>query len=647
MKKIFILFLLMSSLSYSQKERTFKLGKTTLEEIKMSTYEKDTTANALVLHEKGQTYLSERHNLDFRTDYYHRIKLFDKKEFERATVSIELYDKERAEDIEAYSYHEENGKIVKTKLQKEQIFDKDLNEKWKEIVFTIPNLKEGSVIEYKYSVISPYTSIDNWYFQSDIPKLKSDYKFIYLGNYKYNVRLLGFLKLDRDDASVRKNCVDVPGIGVGSCGVLEYGMDHVPAFTEEQYMLSKENFISHMKFDLISITRTDGRVKSFTQTWEDTDKNFEKNYLDGQTNKDRFFEKYLPEGLLAIQDPLEKTKKVYKHIQNHFTWNDQYWSFKNINLRDAYNQKKGGVDAINLSLYNSLQAANIESYIMMIATRDKAIPTKLYPVTKDFNYIIVKAVVDGKTYFLDATQKFLSFGQLPMRCLNGEGRVLDFKNGSYWEEILPVLKNRMRIWVQLEINDENELVGKVNVGQGGYFASDTREEMSRKSKDQYLNTIESRMIDYEIENYDIKAQFDLDKKLSESFTLVPDEAVFDADKIRINPFFYHRVQTNPFQLNERSYPVDFGYPRMYTYTVTLDVPKGYQVSSIPEETSVKTAAGSAEMTFRSNQIGEKITMSYKYQIKKKVYSSDEYYQLKEFYNKLIALHKSNIVFQKI
>ena len=153
MKTIFILFFLSVSLGHSQKKDVTKLGQVTMAELQMSRCAIDSKASALVLEENAYTYLSEKHNLDFKTEYYHRIKLFNRQSFDKATIEIQLYDQQKSDDIEAYSYHLENGKIIMTKLEKSQIFKKNIHKKWKEVVFTIPNLKEGSVIEYKYSVI--------------------------------------------------------------------------------------------------------------------------------------------------------------------------------------------------------------------------------------------------------------------------------------------------------------------------------------------------------------------------------------------------------------------------------------------------------------------------------------------------------------
>lgn len=647
MKRIIIVFLLIVNSIYSQNKKDLLLNKVTLEELKMKSYEKDTTSQALVLEEFGRNYLSEKHNLDFRTDYYNRTKIFNSKGFNKGTIKFSLYEKEKVIDIEAFSYQLEDGVIKKTKLNSKDIFEKDVNEKWKEVVFTIPNLQEGSVIEYKYSTISPYPSIDDWYFQSDIPKLKSDFIFSFLGNYKYNIRLVGSLELDRNKNFINKKCVYVPGIGRGECGVFEFGMDSIPAFKKEDYMLSEDNYLSHIVFDLISITNTDGTIKKYTKTWKDADLSFKKNFLDGQINKKNFFVRNLPEELLSEEDELKRTKSIFKHIQNRFSWDGRYWSSKQINVRKSYEAKTGGVDAINLSLYNSLQAVGIESYIVMIATRGRALPTKLFPITNDFNYIIVKAVVGDKTYFLDATDKFISFGQLPLKCLNGEGRVLDFKNGSYWQHVKPINKNITRTFVQLKINEDNEIEGRLNINRSGYFASNNRKKLSQINREDHLGNLESNLLDFEIFDHSIKNENNLEKSLIESYSLVSEETILEKNKISINPFLTERIKSNPFKLEERIYPVNFGYTRSFNYILTFNVPDGYEVVNVPEGKKITTPNNGASLTFRVNFNGKVLSLNYRHRINQAIYSSEDYYNLKEFFNELIDVQSYDIELKKI
>ena len=326
---------MVSVVSFSQKKRSTKVGLTSIAELQLASYDKDTTANALVLYEHANTYLSEKYDLDFKTDFYYRIKLFDNTSFHRATIKVKLYKKEKIREIEAYSYNLENGNIVKTKLLASDVYTKDIDKNWTEVTFTIPAIKEGTVIEYQYSVISPYSRIDDWYFQSDIPKLKSDFTISYLGNYKYKIRLTGYLKLDRNDKKVEKNCLHVPRVGRGDCANILYGIDNIPAFKEEDYMLSKENFISRISFDLISISRTDGSIIKFSKTWKDVDRSFKNDFFDGQIAKKKFFKNKLPKKIVETEDDLERAKLVYKLIQDRFNWNERYWTKKKIKIGEV------------------------------------------------------------------------------------------------------------------------------------------------------------------------------------------------------------------------------------------------------------------------------------------------------------------------
>lgn len=646
MKRLVFLSILLVNFCFGQNKKELLLNKVTTEELKMSSYKNDSLAEALVLEEFGRTYLSEKHNLDFRTDYYNRTKIFNTKGFDKGTIKVSLYDEEKIIEIEAFSYQLVNGQIEKTKLDSKDIFKKDINDKWEEVVFTIPNLQEGSIIEYKYSTISPYPSIDDWYFQSDIPKLKSDFEFSFLGNYKYNIRLVGGIKLDRNENSVNKKCVYVPGIGRGQCGVLKLGMDNIPAFKKEDFMLSEDNYLYHVIFDLVSLTRTDGTTKKYTKTWKDVDRYFKESFLDGQINKKNFFVRNLPEELLSEQNELNRTKKIYKHIQNRFSWNERYWSSKQINIRKAYDSRTGGVDEINLSLYNSLQAAQIESYIVMIATRDRTTPTKLFPVANDFNYIIVKAVIGNNTYFLDATDKFISFGQLPLRCLNGEGRVLDFKNGSYWQHVKPINRNSTRTFVQLKINEDDEFEAKINIQRNGYFASNNRKKLSQINREDHISNLESNLLDFEIFDYSSKNDNDLEKPLIESYSIVSEETISEENKISINPFLTERLKSNPFKLKERIYPVNFGYIRSFNYILTFNVPEDYELVNIPKSKKITTPNNGASLTFRVNFNGKVLSLNYRHKINKAVYSSEDYYNLKEYFNELIKVQSYSIELEK-
>ncbi|MFD0993488.1 DUF3858 domain-containing protein [Tenacibaculum geojense] len=630
----------------AQREKSTQLGNVSKEELLMEVYPKDSAATALVLLDHGNTYIDEEKDFKFRTDYYKKIKILNKSDLHRATINVKLYKDEKVINVEAITYNLENSTINKTYLIDDKIFEKKTSGKWKTVTFTLPNVKEGSVFEFKYSVISPYSILDDWYFQTDIPSIKSRYTFSILGNWKYNTRIIGFKKLDFSDSKLQKGCLYIPGIGNGTCINVTYEMNDIPAFKEEDYMLSPKNYLSRLTFDLVTYTKLDGTQNHYIKSWKHAEKELKNSFLDGQTSKKNYFKKKLPQELFNINNKLEQAKQTYYHIQNRFNWNNKYWTSDKLKVKRSYDEKKGSVDAINLALYNSLQAVGIESYLVVLSTRDNGHPTKLYPIIKDFNYVIVKAVIDNKNYFLDATDKFLPFGEVPMRCLNGEARVLDFKNGSYWEEVSSRYKTNSRTNIQFLVNDDLQISGKIKNTSKGYFAKNKREKLYAKTKDEILDIIESEHPMIEAEDVMISNLDNNEKQLIEEYTFTVSNDDND-NFLKINPFFYNRVSKNPFKLKERNYAVDFGYPRNTTYMFTLNIPSGYHVVKTPQNKGISLPEKTGKYVVNVNKSENSITVIYKLSINQKVFSSHGYHYLKEFFKNIINSQNQIIELQKI
>lgn len=646
-KNCIIILLLIPLNIYAQKEKSNKLGQVSVNELKMNTYKNDSLADALVLYEHANVYLDEKNEYKFRTDYYFKIKLFNKNAFHLANIEIPLYKDEYVKEINAIAYNLKGENISKTFLNEKNIYKTQENEYWNKTSFAIPNIKEGTIIEYTYSVISPYSRLDDWYFQSEIPKLESKYDATLLVNYKYNLRLFGVQQLDKKDITFKKNCITITGLGSGGCKEYSFGMKNIPAFEEEDYMLSKKNYLSRLVLDLISYTNTEGVIKNYTKTWKDADKTLKKNFFDNQTTKTSFFKKNIPQEILNTENELDKAKQIYQFIQNKLFWNKKYWTQGNLKIKKAFEEGSGSVDAINLILYNSLRAANIESYIVVSSTRNNGLPTKVYPLTKDFNYILVKAVIGNETFFLDATNKKTAFGQIPFKCINGDGRVLDFKKGSYWEQINTNTLSIISSFAELSFNEESELQGKLQVTKTGYNAVSERNFISNKSTDEYLDYFESKHPNILVDDYTIKNEHNLDKHLIQRYDITK-ELDTDNNFIRINPHIYGRISINPFKLDRRIYDIDYGYPRTFLNSIKLNIPLDkYEIISLPENKAFALPNNGGDFMLNVSQNGNSINISTKLYIMKKTFSPNEYKALKEFYNQIIKAEEASIKLKKL
>lgn len=647
MKKIFVLIVLITAYSYSQKQKSTKLGNFDIEELKLSNYEKDTTARALVLYEHANLYMDKK-TYDFKTDYYYRKKIFKKEGQDQANIRVVTYKKEKVLDVAAISYNlKKNGTVEKIYLKHEDVFTKKINENLSETVFTLPNIKEGTVIEYVYSILSPYPGFDDWNFQSDIPKLQSDYDSAVLGNYRHKIRLIGTQKLSKSEGSVLKRCIYIDGVGEGDCAVRSYGMTDIPAFKEEEYMLSKRNYMSRLSFDYESFTNAKGIVTKYLTTWDSADKSLKKYFLNSQSNKKGFFKKRLPDYIVTMSDPLEKSKALYHYIQENYTWNGKYWS-RNEKMRDIFSEKSGSVNAINLALYNSLQALGIESYVAMLSTRNHGLPTKLYPINKDFNYIVVKARINDKDYFLDATDKYLPFGSLPFKCLNGDARIMDFKNGSYWQTIKPNAKTRRSVKSVMNLDSTGELSGNILISNSGYFGMSRRAKISGLNEEEIFEDFEEKNPFLEVDTYEKNYLDTLDKPLQEIYKVryEDEEPIASISNTRVYPFTTERFVKNPFNSEKRDYPVDFGFPRRYVYNFTLTIPENFKVTKLPDNVQLGLPNKGGSLIFKTYTNGKTINMFFSFKINKKLYSNEEYFFLKEIYNKVIELHGSFIELTK-
>ncbi|MDH5413415.1 MAG: DUF3857 domain-containing protein [Flavobacteriaceae bacterium] len=649
-RKLFILIFLISATFYAQKQDLYTFGKISKEENDLNIYAKDTTANAVVLFENGSTeFKINNGRIIIQTKYYTKLKIFNKEGFGKATIEIPLYrTKDRSEKVIEIRGYTHNG-YQKTVLNPKNIYTEETSEKIFLVKFTMPNINEQSIIEYEYILESPFLfNFTGWNFQSDIPTIYSRFYALIPGNYIYNRSLSGFKKLSENVANIKKSCFKIPNsASEAECEELTYAMSDVPAFIEEDYMTSKKNYISRIKFELSEFKGFDGINQKFTKKWKDADREFKSEPSIGrQLKKIDYIQKKLPKEIFVVKDELTKAKMVYEFIKNHFSWNKKIRLFTEIDLKSAFEDKVGNSTEINVALINALNAVGLNAEIVLLSTRDNGLPTQLHPVISDFNYALAKISINEKNYLLDATDKLLPFGMIPFKALNAYGRVMNFEEGSYWIDLKPIKNNLSRLTLNLKLNDDGNFEGQMHKSFNGYKAIEKREEILTSSEEDYLSDIENLDSKFVISSYQNFNLQDINEPFKELFDITI-ESNLNENVILLNPFINSKITTNPFKLNERTYPVDFGYPRAFQYSIQLEIPQNYMIKYLPENVAIQLPNNGGSYIFNIEQIGNKIKMHSRFSISKSYFIPEEYPYLKEFYNQIIKTQKSLITLEKI
>jgi hypothetical protein len=631
MKNILITFLLASFFSsYGQLIDPQDMGQVTADELKMKFYEKDSSAAAVVLKEEYFTYYNPTKKNAFTKHFYVRMKIFKRSGYKHATLSIPFLKSSRIKDIEAITYnYGSDGSILKTEVDPKDIIKERSSKNVKRKAFAMPNVKVGSVIEYKFTLKhSGGYGIYDWVIQTDIPKLKSIYKAHVPVDLRS--RLIGYILPDINEFYFKKNC-----LGNKGCNFAHIEYDHMPAFIEQPYLTSKWNYMTRLSFER---QYYNSDIKGPNREWKALDRSFQK-YYEKEMNNTSFLKKQLPNDVLTLTDPKVKAEKIYSFIRDHFNVS----SDADGNLIKDFNAKTASARNINISLYNALKAGGVPNVkLALLSTRSNGFVTSFHPSITDFNYTLVRLEMNGKIHLLDATDKNLPFGMIPFNCLTNKVRVLDHVNGSYWEKLKPLKNNSIKVKATLKMDENGNITGKKTVTRNGYHALFKRATISQKtSEEEYLESEEAKYPVIEIANYNNDNLNNVN---------VPFQEVFELDAEEVSSIniagLLGLMKENPLELDNRLYPVDYGYQRKGTFLLNIELPSNYEVKNLPQSAVFKLTDNDASYICKVSQIDNNLSIYIRSQIKNTVFLKDDYSELRTFYEKIVNTQNTEIEFHQ-
>ncbi len=655
MNKLFTtLFLLFTFLSNAQSFNS-KNASVTTEDLRTNQYPLDTAAHALVIFEKGFSEFDAKEEYDLVTEYVHKIKVLDKMGIDEvATVEIPLSKsysssaEERVKDLEAYTYKLVDGKLSSFKLNPEEVYTQNFDN-YDLMKFTFPNVSPGDVLVYKYKLISPFKfTFTGWEFQSKIPKIHSEFTSKIPGNYDYHIALVGPLKLTDLKSEIVERCISFNrAANPADCSQNLYTMDDIPAFKEEEYMTSERNYKSRLKFELKSITRLDGYIDKITKEWEDVDDYLLKEKGIGkQWKKDRLVEELLPASIKNIPDALEKAKAIYAFIKDNYKWNGEYQIHDDLKLKDILKDHTGNIMLLNTLLYNLYKSEGYEVDPIMASTRSHGFITKIHPILSDFNYFFVSVNVDGKNYYADASEKYLDFGRLPYRALNSYARLLDTEKGSSWIDIQPEDYSAISFRDSIAVQKDGSAIGFSKQTFSGYKAYNIRKELSETERENYFTEFSNPNDHARTTNLNITHENDLEEDLEITYELKNASQKID-NQIYFNPFSFKFFQENPFNLDKRTYPIDFGYKDMFQYSIQLYIPEGYSVAEMPEAKALRLPGNKGSFIFSAVKISENaLSIQCRVNFTEAVYGPEYYEGLKKFFNEILAVQEQSLIVLK-
>lgn len=678
-KNLLLFFVLFSTLPRIQaqeaekkavSDKPLKYGKIELSEFHTKPGGKDSAASAIKLFDKGDLHFEINNKTGgFRYVFvkHTRILLLKKDAYDLANIEISLYkSSNNSEEVltgfNASTYNLENGAIAPYKIGKDAKFSDQFDKNITIRKFTLPNIKEGSIIEYKYEIRSDFIfSLRDWAFQSSIPTLLSEFQITipeYL-HYKKNIR--GFIPLNLADNRVIVENFSA-NISNGSSAsehlnfscnssLLRYVAQNVPSLKDEAFITTLDDYISKIEFELNSTQYPNSPYKSYTATWDKivSDLNDDENF-GGLLKNSNYLKKISESVIKGETGALKKLNLIHDFIKQNVKYNGKESKYSGeTSLKSIIEKKAGNVADINLLLVNMLEQAGLNSYPILLSTRSNGVHPG-YPMIGKFNYVIAGVTIDSTKYFLDATNLNNGPNMAGFDCLNHKGLALDMTlKTAAWLDLELNNTSRSSLTYQLKLNPDNVFTGQVYERQTEYNALSNRQKYKDSaSEEEFLKAYKKDRNGLKINNFRIQNLDSLSLPLAFEYTATMEDMVEEAGNlVYFTPLLYERTKENPFKLEERNFPVDFGYATEEVYRITIELPDNLVVDKLPKSEKVKLADNSASFSYMSATEGKKISIVSIINFGKSYYEPDAYFELKELFKKIVSKQAEQIILKKI
>lgn len=645
-----------------------KFGQPEAKDFKPESFAADSAAGAVVLCDYGRSRLTGYRD-GFRVVFERvtRVKILKKSGYDAATVEIPLYhrggDQEQITNLRGFTYHLVNGQVQKTKLETSGVFLEKRSPRVNVRRFTMPDVREGAVVEYAYTLTSDFLfNFQNWVFQGPYPVRWSEYRASIPVFYKYKIIFQGGqpLALDKPTRGSTNLLVDnkVDNIGTvnGSLTVsapteqYQWAMKDVPALRHEAYTTAAADYEARIDFQLVGEQWPEQPYRDLTDSWAKinaallADENFGQ-----QLDRANFLKEQMQALTAKYPDPARRAAAVRDFVLAAVRYNGTNRYATESSLRKAFDAHSGTSADVNLLLIASLRDAGLAANPVLLSTRDHGRVNQTFPLLEKFNYVVALVpLAEGQELLVDATDPALPCGMLPERCLSQSGRlIMPEATAGRWVDLHP---SQHRVHFQqlaLTLDAQGALAGKMHEEHAGYAGADARQELERLGEKKYLAEIGRQHTAWTVPTAAVTKPEAVDAPLTVdyAFTQAADDNAV-AGTLYLSPLRELASGQNPFRHENRQYPVDFGSTQEEITLVTLTLPAGYELAETPKNAIIDLPDNGGRYLYNVATVGTNVQLTSRLTLRKSAYAAEEYGQLREFYRLMLEKQAEKLVIKK-
>ena len=521
-------------------------------------------------------------------DNYFRIKILTEEGRKYADIEIpfnkgnEDINKLRARTIKPDgSIANFDGKIFEKTIVKAK------GVKYLAKTFTLPDVQVGGIIEYYYTDdLKEYALFDShWILSDELFTKKAQFSLKpYVGNFDNPFRLRWTWQRLPAGAEPKQ----------GPNGVVQMEASNIPAFQTEDFMPPENEVKGRVDF----IYENEFSETEPDKYWKHVGKK-RNDFLEAFIGKRKAMESAVAEIVGPSDAPEVKLRKIYDRVQairnTSYEVRKTEQEEKRAKEKPVENVeelwKRGYADGGQLTwLFLALaRAAGFEAYGCWVSDRQHYffVPQTMEGRKLDSNVVLVK--VNGKDVYFDPGAAFTPFGMLMWSETGTPGLRLDKDGGTWIQTTLPQsAESKIEGSAKLKLTDTGDLQGKLTVTYTGLEAmvprlenrhsdeAERRKFLEDELKGQIPATVEVELTnkpDWAGSSTPLIAEFELK---------IPGWAS-SAGKRTVFPVgIFTATEKRVFEHANRVHPIYFEYPFEKWDDVTIELPPGWQVSSVPK-----------------------------------------------------------------
>ncbi|MFP8893884.1 transglutaminase-like domain-containing protein [Chryseobacterium sp. EZn1] len=600
----------------------------------------DENAPAEILY-KSAYFMIDNNTGNLHKKYFYRVKIYDKDKAEDwLNLEIPIYNigsnRESLGKFKAFTYNLENGNSVPIKVEKSSQYKSKENKYVTLTKFAFPGVKNGSILEYQYEIVSPFRfMIPEVLIESDTPSLNTEYVFDTPINMSYNVNYTGGITPKYREMEERY-------LYGAQYRTYRFAYENLKGFKTEKFVRNDRNFRTKISAELNSTNF--GELKLYSSSWDQIGKRlYESEDFGGELKRTKLAKENMPAGISEMKTDLEKANAIFSYVQKTFTWNKDKGIYTEDGIRKLLETKVGNAAEISLFLVMMLREAGLKADPLVISTVENGLINLVSPNISNMNFVLAAISIDDQLHIYDATSKQSSLDEIPLKNWNQYG-ILVTKDKTLLIQMANVKSSNTFLTVNGKINDDGSISGTYSDRDTGAYAmyvKDSYDDNAEKYKKQYKENFSMDFTDIDskvLENGD----FESSMKFSS-----PNLIDRVGKKMIINPMLFLNKSSNEFDQTEvRQYPIDFGSPITKVKKVTLEIPEGYVIEEMPKEKKIVTEDKEIEYTYSIVQKGNKLEVTTTTKINSSDYPKEYYPAFKQiwgvaskFENQVISLVK--------